>query len=151
MVMLVLLIMMEKLLIEPKEAELVQLIYSKYLSGQWYRSIANELNKRGYQPIKGTFFSTTTIKDILHNKIYAGYLKYAHYVDWHTKRRKGKNSHPIIVKGDHEPIIDEHTYQAVQERLELESRHPNCNHTGENALTGLLRCPECEHQWQQIM
>lgn len=56
LVMLVLLIMMEKLLIEPKEAELVQLIYSKYLSGQWYRSIANELNKRGYQPIKGTLF-----------------------------------------------------------------------------------------------
>ncbi|MGG5342099.1 recombinase family protein [Enterococcus sp. AZ192] len=133
----------KQLLIEPKEAELVQLIYSKYLSGQGYRSIANELNKRGYQTVKGNSFSTTAIKDILHNKIYAGYLEYARYVDWDTKRRKGKNLHPIIVKGDHEPIIDEHTYQAVQERLDLESRHPNWNHAGENVLTGLLRCPEC--------
>ncbi|MBC1939180.1 hypothetical protein HCB16_07730 [Listeria welshimeri] len=30
------------------------MIYSKYLSGQGYRSIANELNKRGYQPMELT-------------------------------------------------------------------------------------------------
>lgn len=113
------------------------------LGGQGYHSIANELNRRCYQTIKGNPFSTTAIKDILHNKIYAGDLEYTRYNDWDTKRRKRENSNLIIVKGSHEPIIDEHTYQAVQERLDLESRHPIWNHTGENVLIGLLRCPEC--------
>lgn len=133
----------KQLIVEPKEAQLVQLIYTKYLSGQGYRAIANELNQLGYHTVKGNTFSTTAVKDILHNKIYGGYLEYARYVDWDSKRRKGKNPRPILVKGTHEPLISEETYHAVQERLDLESKQPNWTHTGENVLTGLLRCPEC--------
>lgn len=90
------------------------------MSGQGYRAIANELNQLGYHTVKGNSFSTTAVKDILHYKIYGGYLEYARYVDWDSKRRKGKNSRPILVKGTHEPLISEETYHAVQERLDLE-------------------------------
>lgn len=133
----------KQLIIEPSEAKIVQLIYSKYLEGHGYRAIANELNRLGYRTVKGNTYSTTAIKDILHNKIYGGYLEYAKYLDWDIKRRKGKNPHPIIVKGEHEPIIDEEIYQAVQKRLIVENAQPKWNHAGENVLTGLLRCPEC--------
>ncbi|MBC2053444.1 hypothetical protein HCJ34_06640 [Listeria welshimeri] len=62
---------------------------------------------------------------------------------WDTKRCKGKNPHPILVKGGHQSIINEETYQAVQEGISLETRKPQWNQSGENLLTGLLRCPKC--------
>lgn len=133
----------KQLLIEPEEAKIIQLVYAKYLGGEGYRAIANYLNRQGYQTVKKNNFSTTAVKDILHNKIYGGYLEYARYLNWDTKRRKGKNPNPILVKGEHQPIIDEQTYQAVQERISLEDRSPQWNQSGENLLTGLLRCPEC--------
>ncbi|AQT57418.1 TPA: recombinase family protein [Enterococcus faecium] len=133
----------KQLVIEPEEAKIVRLIYAKYLGGAGYRAIANFLNRQGYQTVKKNAFSTTAVKDILRNKIYAGYLEYARYINWETKRRKGKNPRPILVKGTHEPIISEEDYQKVQERLALEGKQPKWNHTGENVLTGLLRCPEC--------
>ena len=133
----------KQLIIEAEEAKIVQLIFAKYLGGEGYRAIANYLNRHGYRTLKGNNFSTTAVKDILHNKIYGGYIEYARYLEWDTKRRKGKNPNPIVVKGEHQPIIDEETYKAVQDRLLLESKQPQWNHSGENVLTGLLRCPEC--------
>lgn len=133
----------KQLIVEPDEAKTVQLIFAKYLGGEGYRAIANHLNRHGYKTLKGNSFSTTAVKDILHNKIYGGYIEYARYQQWDSKRRKGKNPNPILVKGEHQPIIDEETYKTVQDRLALETKKPKWNHTGENVLTGLLRCPEC--------
>ncbi len=55
------------------------------------------------------------------------------------------------MKGTHEPIISEEDYQKVQERLALEGKQPKWNHTGENVLTGLLRCQNVAHRWQRVM
>lgn len=133
----------KQLIIEEQEAKVVRLIFAKYLGGEGYRAIANYLNRQGYQTVKGNKFSTIAVKDLLHNKIYGGYIEYARFLNWDTKRRKGKNPNPIVVKGEHQPIIDEVTYQAVQKRLALETKQPRWNHAGLNVLTGLLRCPEC--------
>lgn len=133
----------KQLLIEPKEAEIVRLIFSHYLLGEGYRAIANRLNRRGLKTVKGNTFSTSAIKDIIHNKVYGGYIEYARYTNWETKRRKGKNEQPILVKGTHEPILSEDLYHAVQKRLEEDKHHPKWTNRGENLLTGLLRCPEC--------
>lgn len=133
----------KQLIIEPEEAKIVQLIYAKFLGGDEFRTIANYLNRQGYQTLKKNKFTPTAVRDILQNKIYGGYIEYARYLNWDIKRRKGKNPNPILVKGEHEPIIDQVTYQAVQERLVLEKDRPRWNLTGENVLTGLLRCPEC--------
>ena len=133
----------KQLVIEPEEAKIVQLIYANYLGGKGYKAIANYLNRQGYQTLKGNAFSTTAVKGILHNKIYGGYIEYARYLNWDTKRRRGKNPSPILVKGIHEPIISEAIYLAVQERLKVESKQPSWTQSGENVLTGLLRCPEC--------
>lgn len=132
------------MVIEPEEAKLVQLIYHKYLSGKGYRAIANYLNRLGYKTVKGNNFSTTAVKNILQNyKTYNGYLVYAKYIDWEKKRRKGKNYNPIVVKGEHEPIIDDATAKLVEEKLQLQAIQPKWNERGSNLLTGLLVCPEC--------
>lgn len=133
----------KQLIIEEEEAKIVRLIYSKYLEGMGYRHIANHLNRQGYRTVKSNEFSSVAVRDILKNKIYGGYIEYARYEDWDTKRRRGKNDNPIIVKGHHEPIIDEEMYQKVQDNLKQRSVNPQWNQTGQNVLTGLLKCPKC--------
>lgn len=131
------------LVIETSEAKIVKLIFTKYLAGNGYRAIANSLNKMGMKTVKGNSFSTTAVKDILHNPTYAGFLRYNRYEEWETKRRKGYNPNYIIVEGTHEPIISKETFEKVENRLKVESKHPKRNNRGENILTGLLRCPSC--------
>lgn len=131
------------LVIEKLEAEIVQFIFQEYSKGKGYRAIANELNRQGLTTVKGNTFSTIAVKDILMNKTYGGYLEYAKYVNWEEKRRKGKNPQPIVVEGEHEPIIEKELFDKVQTRLKVAKKQPQWNERGENLLTGLLRCPEC--------
>ncbi|MGH1789805.1 recombinase family protein [Enterococcus faecalis] len=133
----------KQLIIEPEEAKIVQLIYAKFLGGGEFQTIANYLNCQGYKTLKKNKFTPTAVRDILQNKVYGSYIEYARYLNWDTKQRKGKNPNPILVKGEHEPIIDQVTYQSVQDRLLLEKDRPKWNLTGDNVLTGLLRCLEC--------
>ncbi|MCS6723466.1 recombinase family protein, partial [Proteus mirabilis] len=117
--------------------------FQEYSKGKGYRAIANELNRQGQTTIKGNTFSTIAVKDILRNKTYGGFLEYAKYVNWEEKRRKGKNPQPILVEGEHEPIIEKELFDKVQTRLKVAKKQPQWNERGENLLTGLLRCPEC--------
>ena len=132
------------LLIKEDEAETVRLIYKLYLEGHGYRAIANQLNSQNLKTVRGNTFSTTAVKDILKNVHYVGKIKYNQYENWTVKRRKGYNPNYIVAEGNHEPIIDEDTFNRVQDRLKIRSRQPKWNNRGENLLTGLLRCPECE-------
>ena len=102
------------------------------------------LNKRGLKTVRGNSFSTTAVKDVLNNVHYAGKIKYNEYENWAVKRRKGYNPNYTVVEGNHEPIIDEDTFNQVQDRLKIRSKQPKWNNRGENLLTGLLRCPEGE-------
>lgn len=140
------------LVVEKSEAEIVKYIFQEYSKGKGYRAIANDLNKRGLLTVKSNTFSTVAVKDILKNKTYGGYLEYAKYVNWEEKRRKGKNPQPIVVEGEHEPIIEKELFDKVQTRLKVAKKQPQWNERGENLLTGLLRCPECGGApWQQVI
>lgn len=132
------------LVVQKEEAAIVRLIFERYLAGNGYKAIANYLNRQGYKTVKGNSFSTTAVKGILQNyKTYNGYLVYNRYEHWESKRRRGKNANPIVVKGDHEKIIDDFTAKKVELRLSAQSFQPKWNNLGGNLLTGLLKCPEC--------
>lgn len=131
------------LAINDDEAPLIHFIFERYLQHQGLRAIANEMNRRGYRTKKGNPFSTTAVRDILHNPVYVGMVRYARYEQWDLKRRRGKSDNPILVKGKHVAIISQQTWDQTQSRLNLQSREPKWNHLGTNVLTGLLRCPEC--------
>lgn len=131
------------LVIEESEAKIVRIIFKEYAKGKGYRAIANELNRQELTTVKGNSFSTIAVKDILSNKTYGGLLEYAKYINWEEKRRKGKNPQPIVVEGEHEPIIEKELFDKVQTRLKVAKKQPQWNERGENLLTGLLRCPEC--------
>lgn len=58
----------------PEEAEVVKLIFSLYLSGLGFRRIINELNERGVKTRKGRPFAQQTIRRMLGNHAYKGWL-----------------------------------------------------------------------------
>ncbi len=133
----------KKLVIVESEANIVKHIFELYLSGKGYKAIANQLNHEGFQTKKGKAFSINSVRQILLNSVYVGYISFNKLENWSEKRRKGKNPNSIYVKGEHEPIITEETWQKVQDRINQRSNKPAKTFTGHFPLTTLLRCPVC--------
>ena len=81
-----------RLVIEPKEAETVQAIFSYRDDGVTMAGIADRLNDTGYRTRTGKLFTVSNIQSILRNrKTYEGYYRYGGS-DW--------------VKGQHEAILE---------------------------------------------
>ena len=129
--------------IVPEEAAVVRRIFSYYVTGRGFRSIANQLNKEGARTKKGNTFSPDSIREIIINPVYAGLVRYNRFEGWSEKRRRGKNSQPIIAEGRHEAIIDRATWDKAMAIYKGKNKVHQRIHSGENVLSGLLRCPEC--------
>lgn len=129
--------------INPAEAEVVRKIFNLYNQGDGYKTIANRLNHEGHKTKHKREHSINGVKTILMNPLYAGYIRYNVRQEWSTKRRKNINPDPVLVKGIHDPIIDEQTWKRTQELLKGRSRTPNRVHSGSYLLTGIMKCPQC--------
>lgn len=125
--------------INPDEAKVVQLIYASYIAGSGLRAIANDLNNKGYTTKRGNPFSSVSIRDILDNRLYRGDIVYGKK----AKNIKELQGNPILVKGQHEAIIDSKTWDKVAQLRQLRSRNPEKSRTGANLLTGIIKCPQC--------
>lgn len=132
-----------KLVINENEAQTVRRIFELYTQGHGYKSIANKVNKEGHRSKKGGLFAINTIKTILTNPIYIGFIRYNVRRDWNAKRRNNINPDPVLVKGKHEPIISQEIWEKAQTLLKNRSNRPNRVHSGEFPLTGLMKCPAC--------
>lgn len=129
--------------IVPEEAAIVRKIFELYASGKGLRAIANQLNHEGNKTKLGNPFSTTAVKEIVTNPLYAGIIRYNRFENWNERRRKGKNPDPIIVEGKHEPIIPKELWEKVQVLHNEKSKVNPRVFDGQYLLTGLIRCPEC--------
>jgi DNA invertase Pin-like site-specific DNA recombinase len=120
----------------PEEAETVRLIYKLYLDGHGSKYIASELNRMGIKPQKSENWEYPSIKKILANPVYCG------KIGWKTK-----SNGDILYQGLHEPVIDENTFNAVQEKRKsnpVAQIHPNDRLL--NYYHGILYCSNCGHQ-----
>ncbi len=135
----------KELMIIEEEALLVRHIFKLYLDGKGYKSIANLLNHDGYKTKRNKPFSITSIRTIILNPMYAGFIRYNKQENWNSKRRSGTNPNPTIVQGIHEPIIDMNTWTSAQLINTKKSSIPAKTFTGSFPLTTLLRCPICNH------
>lgn len=120
----------------PEEAETVKLIYKLYLDGHGSKYIASELNRMGIKPQKSENWEYPSIKKILANPVYCG------KIGWKTK-----SNGDILYQGLHEPVIDENTFNAVQEKRKsnpVAQIHPNDRLL--NYYHGILYCSNCGHQ-----
>ena len=137
------------LIVNQEESKIVKSIYTEYLKGNGYKAIAAQLNSSGAKTKTGGTFSGISIKDILRNPTFCGKIRWAYRKDWgktygaEGKRKRVYSDEPIIVKGKHEAIIDEQTFNKVQELIDNNPRHHMKRFNGNHLLSGLLRCPAC--------
>jgi len=129
----------KKLIINPKEAKLIKEIFKLYLDDNSLLKVALILNEKGHRSKQGTSkagkayggtkFSVTRIQAIVKNILYIGKVKYA-----------GQ-----IYNGQQGTIIDENTFQKVQEKLKQNrvERKVTKNTECTGLLTHLLHCNTC--------
>ena len=110
--------------VDQNEAEMVRKAFNMYLDGYSCENIAKIVG----------FKSEKIVRDILRRKSNIGMIEY-----------KGK-----VYKGKHEPIVDEVTFNKVQELMKRRTTNSHVNH--DNLLTGLCYCGVCGarmryHKW----
>ena len=144
--------------IEEREANIVKMTYTMYLSGKSTHDIAAYLDKKGYKTRTGKQFYNKFICDILKNQIYIGKIVWnkKHYdknqkTKKHYKYIKNDPSKILVAQGKHKPIIDEKDFAEVQKLLASKTRtwRPRVKNQ-EYLLTGLITCAKCNHRYTGI-
>ena len=145
------------LVINEKEAEVVKKVFRLYLEGNGLTKIAQILTKDGV-PVPGesrnigktrktalySSWKQTTIRRILDNRVYLGELVQfkRRKINYKSKRRiTVPEEERYICKGTHEAIIDEESFNAVQNILKKNKSFKGTKH--DYLFKGLLYCAEC--------
>ena len=148
-----------KLIINEDEAKYVRMMFELYSYGKDGKeygalAIANLLNDLGVLSKKQSRWSPASIRDILKNPVYIGKLR-NNYSPTKVKIVDGQkvtyrvhhSDNYNLYEGLHEAIIDEDTFNAVQQRFEENKQkrsHSNVA-TFQNPLAGLIVCKRCNH------
>lgn len=135
----------KKLVIEPKEAEMIQLIFNQFANHQMgLRTIATYANDLGIRTKRGNLFENRTIEYILNNPVYTGRVR---WTPTGKTRRNYHNPDSIVADSDHEPIIDMELWERVQHALgvqkDLYPKWQKPNAQLKTWLKGLVRCGNC--------
>ena len=147
----------------PCEAEIVNRIYSMFLSGMPINEISATLKDENIQiPGKEFSFSKSMILSVLRNEKYCGdcILQKSVTVDCISKTRKANEGEApmYIVENNHPAIISRETYNRTQEELSRRNAitpksKKNCiTATGKYsryALTEVLKCAECGSRYRR--
>ncbi len=96
------------LAVNPAEAELVREIFDRCLAGETTEQIATTLNARGVRSKRGGRWSHARILYILHNPLYAGFLRW----DGFTR------------PAEHPAIVTPRVFNRAQEALKTRIRNP---------------------------
>ena len=134
----------KKLEIVPEQAEIVREVFARYLNGWGQKQLAEWLNSLGIRTNRGSKFENRTISYWLQNPVYHGYTR---WTPTGKTRRNFKNPDSLIIKGSHEPIIDDETWEATQKRLEeIRAKFPKYRRQNPPIpymLSGVLKCSAC--------
>ncbi len=117
-----------KLVVEPKEAEVVKKIFELYAIDKiGIRGIAAILNESGVKNTKGNNLSFSTIKNILVNPKYKGYYcgNKSHKYDYRSNERKIFEQADWVMYKDEDnvpAIVSEELWQKANDILEMRSK-----------------------------
>lgn len=137
----------KELQVEPTEAEIVRLIFDKYIQDDGtLNGVAIWLNDNGYTRIsKGEEkpFTYDFIVNVLDNPIYHGKLNYNRRTNLKGVKRKSKDA--IEVDGIHGAIVSDELWQQVRDKREACSANNDKVDEPERVslLSGLIKCPAC--------
>ena len=114
------------------EAEIVRVIFTKYLSGEGLTAIAHDLNACGMKQRNGKDWQSQRIREVLKNKTYVGML--------HIKNAKIDDE---WTQGKHEPLIEPELFEMAQRKLSSAVPKAKRSLNIVNPLAGLMKCSEC--------
>ncbi len=150
--------------VDEKSAEIVRLVFNKYLEGWGYKKIANFLTDKNmptpravekeFREADGTVtnikpkdtWSIATVQGILKNDFYIGTLRQRKYTrkNINGKDMKLDEEENIVFENHHEAIIDYRTFSKVQQQLVSRSKN---NYRGVSkyptVYSGFLFCGDC--------
>jgi len=143
-----------ELLIVPKEAAVVRMIFAMYLAGKGKDAIARSLNAQGIPAQKAALWSDSTIEGILRNEKYRGdlLLQKTFRTDYLSKkwRRNRGELEQVLVDHNHEPIISRGTFDAVQRIMRERATHfPSNAAATRHPFSGKLVCGICEKHYKR--
>lgn len=153
-----------RLIIDPIAAEVVRLIYKKYLEGETFAKIASYLSLQGiltpcmYKRSRGMklynsnndkfiMWNGGTIRNILQDEVYTGTLVQGRRkkLSYKAKKFMAVNKEDWLrFENAHEAIISKEDFEKVQELLE-KKKMPTHNTKTKNIYLGLVFCGECGH------
>ena len=152
-----------KLVVDEFAAEVVRGIFSMSMQGYSIQAIADSMNTTGilspaeYKRQQGLRYYTgfarenlpqwnaSTVRNILKNPVYIGHLVQGKRGTPNYKIKKiveRDESGWIVVKHNHEPIVDELVFNLVQQMLQRDTRTPP-NAETVRPLAGILFCADC--------
>ena len=148
------------LVIVPKEAEIVRLVFRLYLEGYSAGKIAKYLEEQKIKTATGLErWHDTVVLKMLRNEKYMGdaLLQKTYTVDFMTKKKvMNKGIVPqYYVEDDHEAIIPRALFLQVQEEIARRGSQVDCmgrrrGFSAKHCFTGLLYCAECGEQFRRI-
>lgn len=123
------------------------LAYELYSTGNYSDlKVAIELNERGYRTTQGHLFSSDTVRVMLQNRTYTGYVRYSPYII-KSDGKRSKNEPVEWVKGRHEAFISVELFELCQEirrnRVKRRDYHP---HHRTYLLSGIAYCWSCRQR-----
>lgn len=117
-----------KLVADEKTAPIIRYVFDQYAQGVPKKQIIEALNQRGVRNENGKLLSYSSFQRALHNTLYIGQYKY----------------HGAVVPGLAERLVDDDTFNKVQERLKLTARAPAANKANvDYMLQGKVYCGHC--------
>jgi site-specific DNA recombinase len=133
------------LVANPEEVAGVRLAYERYVSGKYSDTkIAHLLNEEGYRSKTGRRFSKETVRDLLQNRTYLGYVKYQQYRRNANGSRSWKAPEHWF-EGQHEAILDEALFDRCQQVRAGKAARKGAKSRQRRPypLSGLLYCGRC--------
>ena len=121
-------------------------VYHKFLhENLGVSSIARYLNNSCIKTGTGNTWCPKTVKYILQNPFYIGFIRWDYQPSDVTGRHV--NEDYMTIKGQHTPIIDEETFKLCQEKLKLMTATNGGKRTytepRKHWLSGMVKCSSC--------
>ena len=136
----------QPLRIVEEEAKYIRYTFEQYLNGVSFFAIASKLNAMGFRTKRGNKIENRTVEYILNNPVYKGYVRWTP-AGKTLSNRIYDSKDTIMVKSNHEPIIEEELFNKINEKLVTDRARRKSGdrpaETKKHYLSGILKCGSC--------
>lgn len=138
-----------KWVVDESQRELVRKMYEFYTELHSIRKVRDALNEQGYRNQRGNLFTDENIGRIVKNVMHKGWvILNRHHREFDSKETIEKLEEEwVIVKNDHEAIVSEELWDAVNDEIQSHRNKGNSGTRGKrggtDTLSGKMVCSCC--------